>query len=921
MRAFVVLCAVVGCQASPRAVHPVASVPPASSSTAVTKVFVPSRTGSILAIVDPDGTSHLVVGTLRVDLTGTSTWASDELGSHIAAVAPVANGAWVFVGEDGTVARSVGFTGKLERLGEIPRGVRFGDVQNGRVVVVDELGRAWETDGTYPIRRMKTPEGSVTDAAFADARRGAVVMDGGTLWLTDDAGQSWTRVDHDDLAVVSLTRYIDSSRPADFVLRAATTDGGREIFRTERGAPVAKGGVDVEVMFQRTWPARRQQARMRAGDPHAYRVVKGVVERRDYESGKLLASSAPLGGSDCQLVPWGPKLIATCTTPQMKAWSSDSGLTFVPVELPNKSDVREIRWSDDGVHAAVRGACGADAPTVAPTQQAVCVRRADGWHTLVVERGDPYRAHGRWVRISDGVLDVETGVWTEVPHKKHVATAGFISQYIRQYEWTSNGALIVIADDREASHSWLIKGPPTGPVTSHRLPILAHSVAFADDMRGIVVGETLDDVWRTTDGGTLWERVKPPIDGNPARIKVERSGGYWKPMESVQCRETGCWIADVLVLDGWGPMVSGPTMMLAQRPTLSWNANDSILSSGSYGILVEGTSSCTAGAKLPPQSPRRDGTKRVQHVYGPQGVAIVGVAPGGVLEVSWQSGNKKARASASIPEFAGDDAEDSPATYMSRAMTSAGILLERCPAAVLQDCTVLWGTNGGVIEPIRALAGSILTKGHMLTVASAVPRKDGGVIALLSTGVGRDGFTSVIASIDPRGEARLRWFAWGRAFNQDSYSDSTRRVLGRYRGELGLVFADVLDPNWLRFIPLEKNLMAEAINLPWVVQERYVNWNRTRCDQFKPSADDLEVFEVSELHGKEMEQFGPAMIRGRVSPAGICTLEARSWARGEWFEAIHIPGGDLRATGDGTLSGSWTSASGTRALTCKDTPK
>jgi len=76
---------------------------------------------------------------------------------------------------------------------------------------------------------------------------------------------------------------------------------------------------------------------------------------------------------------------------------------------------------------------------------------------------------------------------------------------------------------------------------------------------------------------------------------------------------------------------------------------------------------------------------------------------------------------------------------------------------------------------------------------------------------------------------------------------------------------------------------------------------------------------MAELHTKDtLERVGTALVRGRISNAGICALEARSWARATWAAPIEIPTADLRASGDGTLDGAWKNANGTRSLKCAE---
>lgn len=867
---------------------------------------MPPRLGKFWAFVDAKGNTHLAAGTMRMDVSGATEFADDAFATQLAASAPVADGGWVFVAEDGTVARSTSFIGPLRRLGEIPRAVHANGPQNGRVAVVDELGRAWTTDGTRPIERLRTPEGTVMDVGFADVNRGAVVMEGGALWLTDDGGLTWDPIEQPNFAAVSLEARFDNAHPADYILIAATTDGGHEVFRTDVPGPEAQvGKLDTDAVMLRVWAGSRQQARLRTGDRDAYTMAKdGSVERRNYETGQVLAR-AKLDGSQCHLIPWGPRLLASCDQPGVKAWSAAEGLTFEPLALGNGEDPQNVRWSDDGIHAVARGACtGQDLPR-GPKEMLVCARRADGWHTLRVPRDDLHPVHGKHALLNHSLLDLESGVTTPLVHGDQ--TSGVQTEV----QWVPDGSLVTIETNVQEHRSYMVIGPPAGPFRIHRLPIDAEGVSFVDAMRGVIAGKDLAEVWRTLDGGETWEHVNPPVDGDPRRIALELNGAAWRRLEGVQCRETGCWLEKRLVLDGWGPLVPGATVMLAERPPA--RAHRDVF--GSI-LLTRGATDCVASAPLPPVPDRVAAGRRERTLYGPQGPATLRMATGGALELEWRVDRKPLRSTGTIAEASGDDTSQNAASYLLRAITKAGALIERCDGTTLENCSLLWARAGGAITSVESLEKSLLARGGLFWVTTALPRSDGGVVAVL-TRPGTAATQDVVASIAPDGTARLRWFAWS-APAGDVAGNGMRRVLGRYRGELGYVFADPFDPKWLRFISVEKSLHAAPMNLPWVAENR--DWNAAKCSQIPRTEDELEIYEPTNLSGPDYAAVEPAyaLIHARVTSAGICVLDAHSWAYAFPFRDLAIPAGELQASGNGSLKGTLRNPGGSRTVECKN---
>lgn len=117
--------AVVACSAPPPHVAGIRSIEASPlPGPAPARVIVPGHLGAYWPIVGSDGTTYVVAGTFRVDVSGDTKFAEDAFATAIAASAEVADGAWLFAAVDGSVARAPTFLGKLERIGEVPRSIK-----------------------------------------------------------------------------------------------------------------------------------------------------------------------------------------------------------------------------------------------------------------------------------------------------------------------------------------------------------------------------------------------------------------------------------------------------------------------------------------------------------------------------------------------------------------------------------------------------------------------------------------------------------------------------------------------------------------------------------------------------------------------------------------------------------------------------
>lgn len=168
--------------------------------TQVTAASTSTECANVLVAGELGRTHWVACGAVRMALTPNAppTVAAERFAADIVGAMLVADG-WVFVTEDGVVARSDTFLGRARALGRFPCAIRHhaGDVlpaSSGRLVLIDPSGALWTTDGRAALARVTLPS-RVRAAAFASVARGAVVLDDGGLLATANGGASWSAVD------------------------------------------------------------------------------------------------------------------------------------------------------------------------------------------------------------------------------------------------------------------------------------------------------------------------------------------------------------------------------------------------------------------------------------------------------------------------------------------------------------------------------------------------------------------------------------------------------------------------------------------------------------------------------------------------------------------------------------------------------
>ncbi|HEV7557972.1 MAG TPA: hypothetical protein VGO00_21040, partial [Kofleriaceae bacterium] len=220
---------------------PIAATGPAAPPPSATGI-IPIRAAVIPALAYPvivelpskeDGPILVSVGSLRAAVTRTDTrFSSERFAEPIVGATRTPTG-WLFVSSDGLVASSPSFLGELTILGTVPSRAPSQQISRscGRIAVVTE-GRVLTTDGTTPVTELTgTPPGRVERVAFVDSDHG-MVLDGGQLFATRDAGRSFQRIDLHVATVLGL-ECVDGK------FRIDTASGKRDVDKD--GSVVAVG--------------------------------------------------------------------------------------------------------------------------------------------------------------------------------------------------------------------------------------------------------------------------------------------------------------------------------------------------------------------------------------------------------------------------------------------------------------------------------------------------------------------------------------------------------------------------------------------------------------------------------------------------------------------------------------------------------
>lgn len=566
------LLALLGCSATP---PPAALAPRAAAVVPVTPAVVRARAdaGSYERSLDGlagRGGQRFVAGNLRALVEGGRVTLADDRTAQPIADAVEVDGAWVFVDYGGAVTASDTFLGALRPVGRVPVGATTNPWSRGRAASA-RAGRLWLSDGRA-VSEARVPGAPVAEAAFESANVGVVVHRDGGLSVTDDGGARWRPVElRGELALA--VRF-------DGVMRVTTTRG----VMTRAGdaltpAPASPPPPSYEET-QRVERLRRKvrdAAQARFGLRGARELTLPAGARVSLDEG-LLAWTPPsgaaalgrVGGASCgALAPWGDGFAVLCE----RLLRGDPSGRLVRVELPPDSRDEDITvLSDDGLHAARDGACPAppnpdesdedryrsalDAPDEGARASAACVLD-DGsgrWRTVALPETGGWRRwqvagmHGAQLLLRLGDDDARWQLFDAAAGRGRDVTSDPPAP-IRALTWLRDGSLVAVGAACEAADCTLqlLRGAPDAPLHPSPLPERTSRVAFADAARGIALGDSLGDVWRTTDGGQHWEPVPVP--------EALRSVSARSPLLAA-CDGGGCQVGTLLRVAGWGPLIA-----------------------------------------------------------------------------------------------------------------------------------------------------------------------------------------------------------------------------------------------------------------------------------------------------------------------------------------------------------------------------
>lgn len=834
-----------------------------------------------------DGRTRLVVGSTRVELEGARVaWPDDRFATPIAAAAPV-EGGWVFVATDGMAVRSKSFLGPLERLGEVPFDVAALGPQYGRLAVIDLRGRVWSTIGAEPIARMLTPEGRVIDIAFADARRGALILDGGALYSTDDGGASWQPIASSGAAALSVW-------PG--AIQVSELAGPRMLFGIQPAAPTIERQTLIDAYHARFDRALRLTHARRTGAREYYDVQGPTARRLEWDTGAELERRDVFPDDGCDVLPWGSALAARC--PGGALFRAATGLDFEPIERDGTT--ASLRFSDDGVHAARKDHCKTDPTAPKPNTRYLCARVASGkWRSIEIADGEwwigPMHG-GRALLYQFGagsdllLLDLDTGTTTTVPLPDTGGKAAYQAS-----DWADDGTLAVLVDwvngDRHALTELLIMAPD-GSTTMHRVAEWAKHVGLADARRVVIAGSEVDQLARSLDGGATFAPIPLPIDGAPARIQLGLDDYARRSGPAVQCSADGCAIGDRVAIERWDDFEpSQATHFVAARPRDPRFERQSAPAAVLLACTVEpGTPTRVRVPRRPRGVPR---SAAAELLVGPGGQSWrwrfgAGAATRDVLSWRPEGGRIQRIAGPVVLEPVAPGSPAAEAAPEVLVLSDAGILLRRCA----RTCALDW------IPTSRSQAVRVASSARNLV--EAVPTSDGGaLVAIRGRGapsrdrlirVARDG-----ATVD-------RWFAWA---DRDTW-----RALGRWNGVTGYAVADRMDQAWLQFYPLQRDMQGPAESVPRLMFTYGVRPCATPAPN-PPLALWVEASGALPLTDERGQASRPDQAYALIveSPTGLCMTSYRlAWSDTGSTALIEASGPEI--------SGVLTDAREARAITC-----
>jgi hypothetical protein len=894
--------------------------------------------------VEPDGAFDVTVGAMRATVRGDNvTFAETTFARDILRAARTKDG-WLFVTEDGLVAHASTFTGSPRRVGEVRRSFRA-QTSAGRVALIDERGALFTSagEGLHAVTTLPAP---ALGAAFVDAQRGAAALEGGTLVRTSDGGAHWTAVPlGGDAAVDAFARGDADKRELAIVVAPETV----RILRAD--GTLAAAGPDPELL---RLPQERVGNVLRAARS---RVTSGVILtdgtafRSEYQRDakdvlvEVLVTTGPNGTSRRPVTeiapnainetyPWGKGLgalaIADPKGPLRATFRLYRSRLGQPFERFANGPVSKAKivFSDDGEHVGWPGECGVpkrndpeDVTFPLGASDVVCVLGGprDLGHTWPTRAGmkELLSAHrDRFLLAAfDGSLYELRGDTGDV---KQLARASSEMPVIAASR-ARDGTLVLVRSNESRVTAEI--APGGGTLRPLPLPRGARQVVFADVDRGLAVGASAAQVFRTLDGGAHWTPVPVPIDGDGSALPLKGA---------LRCDGAGCVVGSSLTVRGWGAFES-----IADKRLAAEQAPEPAAAPPPTFTVPETNLTCTVtGASAKATSrPASPDVFRLAAVGATAELESGYDATGNhTLLARWFGKDDKGAFAAAMRAAA-----PTPRgfTYVLRAATRAGMLFERCPEMAMGvGCTVFWArADGGLVElPFPSAISQLDVPKE--TPLGALPLPDGGaLLALWTRAFDEDVGLPIGPTLDrvvrlaPDGTIRgERSFAWrterslSESFGVRSYDTRSRlRAVGTFRGEAGLVVADRSNPLQLRFYPLGRDMAAGPVDVPSLTVGR-----ATACrGPTDPAAVTLTVAAMETWSmlidpGDRTTRSGTRAFVEVSGSSGTCVRRVDAWGTGGHSFSSRWPGNGLEidATPDGTFKGSVRNSDPPQDVTC-----
>lgn len=528
--------------------------------------------------VEADGTYYAIACGLRVRVRGGQyAWSADYVLGGLVTAARTNDG-WLFASAEGALFRAPYFTAPLERAGSTD-GARIDRhfISTGRIVATDATGALWigAHDG---FRRWTPPDGAaLLDAGFVNERFGLSLTSPGKLFRTLDGGARWEPVDlmgrggfeilpQTEAFVLrsaeGMLRVDASGAAAPFAGLAPNADTSiSEASEVLRAASAEGPGARAALLAQQAIalpPDRIYFLNATYRPPHdrfgSYlRTAMYAQDALWLATGSTPPSQVDPPGTQCRYAPWRDRLVAFCrdhTYYRAAIFAGDGVGPWSSITPPaNVNMYGGFASSADGRSLWTLATCDN-----AQRSSNVLWCRYDGsrWANVEVERRASFVASwGDFVvyKLPQGVFEQSVPGPLRVQHVGATPDAARPPRRsdprarIESGAFTEDGTFFARATIEDTAA--LAIGAADGELAIRPLPSGARDVAMTDAHRGMAVGDRLDRVWITDDGGVSWRPLALPLRGDPRGVQIPTELGDGEIR--VRCSSLGCAINDRLL--------------------------------------------------------------------------------------------------------------------------------------------------------------------------------------------------------------------------------------------------------------------------------------------------------------------------------------------------------------------------------------